>query len=624
MKKIALIFTVFFLMIFHAAAQITITESAGWLESAYAKWTPYAGATGYNVYFSGQGLNNVKVDNQLIRSYGTYIRVDVLGLAAGTYTLKVVPVVGGVENSTAAAITPSLSVKPNLREGFAFTNSVIPGAYNMDGTPKSGAIIIYLTEANANTLSCDVKNDKGIATSYSGIMNILTNRGKGNDKTPLIIRMIGTVKTITGLNAGNFFYFGGFNSTTRQIENITVEGVGDDATAYGYGFGFKRAKGIEIRNIGIMMFGDDGVGMDTDNFNIWIHNCDFFYGKPGSDADQVKGDGSIDMKYNSTRITLSYNHFWDSGKVMGCGGATGEPTNLLISYHHNWFDHADSRCPRLTNTTAHVYNNYYDGVAKYGVGTAYNASAFVESNYFRGYERPITISGQGTDTYDSANGLYDLQGTFSGQAGGMAKSYNNKFDNCIKYVPSTVNAVQFDAYEVSSRSEILPATVKAVTGGYVYNNFDTDPTMYVSNPDSPDDAKTKVIAYAGRMNGGDFKWTFNNAVDDANSEVNAPLKASIVAYQSKLVAIQSEAGVISGVNTPSSAQIGLYPNPVINTLNISSDVSVKVVEIYSLAGILLTSKINAKSIDMNSFTKGAYIVVVGIENGKVQKMIIKE
>lgn len=621
MNKLLVAFLFFPLMV---AAQINVTESAAWLESVYAKWSPYAGATGYNVYYSGQGLNNVKADNQLIRSYGTYIRVDVLGLVAGTYTLKVVPVVNGTEVVSMAATTTSLTVKAHNREGFAFTNAVIPGAYNMDGTPKSGAIIIYLTEANANTASCNVNNDKGVPASYSGIMNILTARGKGYDKTPLIIRVIGTVKTITGLNAGNFFYFGGFNNTTRLIENITVEGVGDDATAYGYGFGFKRAKGIEIRNLGIMMFGDDGVGMDTDNFNIWIHNNDFFYGKPGSDADQVKGDGSIDMKYNSTRITLSYNHFWDSGKVMGCGGATGETTNLLISYHHNWFDHADSRCPRLTNTTAHVYNNFYDGVAKYGVGTAYNASAFVESNYFRGYERPITISGQGTDTYNSATGAYDLQGTFSGQAGGMAKSYNNKYDNCIKYVPSTVNAVQFDAYEVSSRAEILPATVKAVTGGYVYNNFDTDPTMYVSNPDSPDNAKANVMAYAGRMNGGDFKWTFNNAVDDASSEVNAPLKTAIVGYQSKLLAIQNEAGVISGVITPSSIQIGLYPNPVINSLNISSDVSVKEVEIYSLAGVLLTSKTNAKSVDMNNLAKGTYIVVVGTESGKVQKMIIKK
>ncbi len=315
----------------------------------------------------------------------------------------------------------------------------------MDRTPKTGAIILYLTEANANTITCDVKNDKGVAASYTGIMNILANRGKGYDKTPLIIRFLGSVKNVTDLNAGNFFYFGGSNNTTRMIENITVEGVGNDGTAYGFGFGFKRAKGIEIRNLGIMMFGDDGVGMDTDNFNIWIHNNDFFYGKPGADADQVKGDGSVDVKYNSTKLTISHNHFWDSGKALAVGGATGEDSPLLVTYHHNWFDHADSRCPRLTNTNCHVYNNYYDGVAKYGVGTAKVTSVFVEANYFRGYQRPITISGQGTDTWNSATGTYSLEGTFSGQAGGMAKAFGNIYDNCIKYVPSTTNATQFDA-----------------------------------------------------------------------------------------------------------------------------------------------------------------------------------
>ena len=65
-----------------------------------------------------------------------------------------------------------------------------------------------------------------------------------------------------------------------------------------------------------MLFGDDAVSMDTDNYHNWVHNCDFFYGKPGPEADQVKGDGSIDMKYRSTRTTISYNHFFDSGNCL--------------------------------------------------------------------------------------------------------------------------------------------------------------------------------------------------------------------------------------------------------------------------------------------------------------------
>ena len=61
---------------------IQITEAKGWLETAYAKWNIYEGAASYNVY-----CNDKKIDQQLVRLYPTYVRADVVGLAAGTYTL---------------------------------------------------------------------------------------------------------------------------------------------------------------------------------------------------------------------------------------------------------------------------------------------------------------------------------------------------------------------------------------------------------------------------------------------------------------------------------------------------------------------------------------------------------
>ena len=88
--------------------------------------------------------------------------------------------------------------------------------------------------------------------------------------------------------------------------------------------------------------------------------------------DQVKGDGSIDIKSRSDYITSSYNHFWDSGKACVAGGVwesknPDDPeAKVNITYHHNWFDHSDSRHPRCVAGNTHVYNNYYDGVAKYG------------------------------------------------------------------------------------------------------------------------------------------------------------------------------------------------------------------------------------------------------------------
>ncbi|UKI50617.1 MAG: hypothetical protein L6U99_04390 [Clostridium sp.] len=38
--------------------------------------------------------------------------------------------------------------------------------------------------------------------------------------------------------------------------------------------------------------------------------------------------------------------------------------------------------------------------------------------------------------------------------------------------------------------------------------------MYSYLPDSPEQAKANTMKYAGRINGGDFKWSFDNNIED--------------------------------------------------------------------------------------------------------------
>ena len=78
-----------------------------------------------------------------------------------------------------------------------------------------------------------------------------------------------------------------------------------------------------------MMYGGEGttgsaVVLDTDNKNFWAHNCDFFYGAPGKDADQIKGDGAIDIKSRSDYVTVAYNHMWDLGQNLRLGRSVGK------------------------------------------------------------------------------------------------------------------------------------------------------------------------------------------------------------------------------------------------------------------------------------------------------------
>lgn len=507
---------------------VKILEAKGWQESAYLKWEALDGAASYNVYVDGK-----KIDAQLVRKYTNYYRADALGLKAGNYSMKVVPVNAAGEEIEASANTASdLTVKNYDRAGFAHFNydQSGVGAYNNDGTLKSGAKVLYITAKTAKTVSADIVLDAGkAATKVTGFQAILDAYQKGNDPTPIVFRIIGTVR-LSDLDK--------ISSSSEGIQvkgksgydemRLTFEGVGDDATVHGFGFLIRNAKGIEFRNFAIMNCLDDGLSLDTKNQHIWIHNMDMFYGQAGGDSDQAKGDGTIDLKGNSQYITIAYNRFWDSGKSSLCG-MKSETNENWITYHHNWFDHSDSRHPRIRTMSVHVYNNYYDGNAKYGVGATTGSSAFVESNYFRNAKDPMMSSGQGTD----AKG----DGTFSGETGGMIKEYGNIFaekTSKFQYVPYSVNSTSFDCYDVKNREDKVPADVKTVKGGTSYNNFDTDASkMYAYTPDAAIDVPAKVTGFygAGRLNHGDLQWSFDNSKDDDSYAVNSGLKNAVVNYK---------------------------------------------------------------------------------------------
>jgi len=528
-----------------ANAQVSLQTASGALESAYAEWAS-DGSDSYNVYYSGAGASDVKVDAPLIRKYGSKYRVDVVGLKAGSYTLKVASVKGGKE--TASTNSKSLTVKAHDRAGFAFSNGHVPGAYKTDGTLKDGAVVLYVSESTKNTVQLNVvTSNKGATTECVGLQNILTALKKGYETRPLAIRLIGNVTDPADTDHGDIV----IDMNKKEGMAVTLEGIGNDATVNGWGIRVKNAQDVEIRNIGTMNVDSDegdNIGLQQDNKYIWVHNCDFFYGHAGSDKDQVKGDGALDCK-KSTYITFSYNHFWDNGKSNLLGLSEGTTDGLYITYHHNWYDHSDSRHPRVRFYSAHVYNNYYDGNAKYGAGSTLGSSVFMEANYFRNCKYPMMTSMQGTDVYASGTKRDPTNnGTFSKEAGGAIKAYNNHMEGSYTFIPYGASKyvlkgaetaigdidskVDFDAYVVSSRDAQVPSSVKSYSGENTYNNFDTDKSiMYSYTADSPEQAVANVRAYAGRLQGGDFKWTFDNSVDDASSDVNQKLKDALMAYK---------------------------------------------------------------------------------------------
>ena len=547
--------------------EIKITEAKGWQESLYAKWEKYSGAASYNVYYKGgKAADWTKIDQQLVRDYGSYARADIVGLVAGNdYAIKVVAVDNdGNEVNGVEGIAENMTVVNYDRSGYAhFNRTEGVGAYNNDGSLKKDAVVLYITNDNFNTITCEINTgNKSGLEKRTGLGEILQAFEKGKETRPFAIRFIGQISDVDGgqlMGEAGSLQLKGKGADTEA--NVTFEGIGDDATWYGWGMTISKVSGVEIRNIATMLFADDGIQL-KEGYRVWVHNNDIFYGSVGGDSDQAKGDGSLDTKDQGSFNTFSYNHFWDSGKCSLCG-MKSEATDNYETYHHNWFDHADSRMPRVRTKTIHVYNNYYDGISKYGVGATSGSSIFVEGNYFRNTNKPMMISLQGSDIAGGDDG------TFSGEDGGIIKSYNNVFaekSSNFRYVTYQEDNVDFDAYEATSRNEQVPSGVKTKKGGTSYNNFDTNASIFYVDGytiDAAADVPSIVTGFygAGRLNHGDFTWTFDNSKDDADYGVNTALKSKIQNYKTSLVGIYGDENAESGEQGGEGGDEPVNPNP---------------------------------------------------------------
>ena len=546
---------------------IQVTEAKGWLESAYVKFGKLDGAKGYHVYVKGGPYSEyTKIDHQLVRNYGTYGRADVVGLPAGTYSLKVVAVNGsGVEVSSTACETEALQVKNYNREGFAHYNATEGiGAYNNDGTLKTGARVIYVTKNNAKTVQLSMNAGKGEETR-TGIQDIIQAYEKGLETRPLAVRIIGQLK------ASDLDYLGS-SAIGLQVKgkgqhmNLTIEGIGSDATLHGLGVLCRNCQYVELRNFAVMMHPEDGISFDTNNEHLWGHHLDIFYGQ-NKGGDKSKGDGSFDVK-GTFYCTVSDNHFWDAGK---CNlNSNGDEVDY-VTYRHNWYDHSDSRHPRVRiSKHLHVYNNYYDGNSKYGVGSTTGSCIFVEKNYFRNCKYPMLISRQGSDVHNGVGSSEATKGTFSNEDGGIIKAFDNYMTGQNSFEPyvagDALYSKHFDAYVVTNRNDQVPAEVVTLQGGTNYNNFDTASDFYSYTPHAAADVPAIVTGFygAGRCEHGDFQWTFDNSTEDKNAEVITTLSNSLKDYNTSLVGIfgddHAESGS-QGDNDEQGEQGGTTPAP---------------------------------------------------------------
>jgi hypothetical protein len=239
---------------------------------------------------------------------------------------------------------------------------------------------------------------------------------------------------------------------------------------------------------------------------------------------------------------------------------------------------------------------------------------------------------QGSDVWDDTKNANNASlGTFSGEDGGSIKAWNNYMEGQKRFVAYGAttfpnSTVDFDAYVAASRTEKVPATVKSAVGANIYNNFDTDASlMYAYTPDAPDAAKTKAMTYAGRVQSGDFTWTFNNAVDDTSSAVNAALKAAVVGYKTALVYIQGEGTApITQIRMQTGAtshQINV--NVQSNRLSMAEGRIMHSAEFFTVKGARVLLAMECAEVSFAHLSRGIYLAKIRTDRGAFEKLIRK-
>ncbi|HEY7774312.1 MAG TPA: carbohydrate-binding protein, partial [Marinagarivorans sp.] len=227
--------------------------------------------------------------------------------------------------------------------------------------------------------------------------------GRAGDTTPLTIKVNGTINHSNTDSAS-----GSCNGTKadtivlKEVENITIEGVGTAGVFDQIGIQISRASNIIIRNVHIKNVkksgsptsnGGDGIAIEGGpQTRIWIdHNT-----IEASGGESEGYDSLIDMKNDTTHVTVSYNHFRNSSRG-GLIGANDSPDgNDQIVFHHNFYQNIEQRTPLLRRATIHSFNNYWENDSSVNqihyINARAEGRALVQNNYFKNVNNPLIAS----------------------------------------------------------------------------------------------------------------------------------------------------------------------------------------------------------------------------------------
>ncbi|MFD5480681.1 pectinesterase family protein [Streptomyces hawaiiensis] len=192
--------------------------------------------------------------------------------------------------------------------------------------------------------------------------------------------------------------------------------VGAGTSGHIVGGGFFLGQGVHnviIRNLTIRdayqgIWNDkehdfDAIQMDGAH-HVWIDHNDLRH----------MADGLIDVRKDSTNVTVSWNKLSDNNKTFGIGWTENVKTDITI--HHNWIRETEQRNPSTDNAAhAHLYNNFLEDAPGTDIKSAYGnysrgaTKMVLENSLFQGVKNPVIK--------DSGAAVVQRGNAFSGTSG---------------------------------------------------------------------------------------------------------------------------------------------------------------------------------------------------------------
>ena len=416
-----------------------------------------------SVYYRTAGDGEYSaLDSELILSEGSVLECHILGLSKGLYDVMIEE---GEGDSLARVFYFGIDVADRDTSGYAhFGRTDGIGGYSSDGTLKDGARVVYISNANKNSVTLESGG-----RTYTGLSEILN--GCGQIVEPLVIRVLDRISTnqwisadpgsrseepddaengyfedrfsdefgenIAGMPVSVFYsgtgtrydfvtsadgiVYSGTSSgadsdgcrmnviSSEGAKDITIEGVGRNAGFFQAGLEFLESDSVEIRNLTFEGYPQDALRFSCSDIasshgGYWIHGNTFLAGYNNWGTGEKNGGDPVEVS-NATGVTVSYNRVQGTSKGLMFGEEEGGAC-MNVTVHHNLFRDVMQRIPFCMNSNIHLYNNYFRDCRR-GASPRSETYMFLEANYYLGVDSPFSFSSYGgTSTVKSFGDVY--------------------------------------------------------------------------------------------------------------------------------------------------------------------------------------------------------------------------